>query len=154
MISPSELLLQRVNLLEKTYVGGLTEKRTPGAHTGGAIIERVVALSTKLDSFGHEVPALKTLYEQSLKLQPLIQQKKSSAVIISQRVDHLLTQRESLERNFKQLTQINENSKYISSENFKSKYYVLYLNCCIRLCFLKLEWYSQLRRNWARDLKT
>jgi len=117
MISSSDLLTQRVDLLERTYIGGSTEKKR--AHTDGAIIERVLVLSAKLDSLGNEVPAIKTLYEQSLKLKPLIQQKKSSVVVISQRIDQMLAQRESLERNFKQLTQIDDYSKYINSETFK-----------------------------------
>lgn len=117
MISTSDLLAQRVDLLERIYIGGSSEKKR--VHTDGAIIERVLALSAKLDSLGNEIPALKTLYEQSLTLKPLIQQKKSSAVVISQRIDQMLAQRESLERNFKQLTQIGDYSKYINIDTFK-----------------------------------
>lgn len=118
MISSSELLAQRVELLERTYVGGSTGRKI-GTRDDGPIVERVLALSAKLDSIGNDVPALQILYEQSIKLKPLIQQKKSSAVIISQRIDLMLAQKDAIERNFKQLTQIDDNAKYINSETFE-----------------------------------
>ena len=100
-------------MLEKTYVGVNLDKAE-----SGALHERVSALTSRLNSIGVDVPAIQTVYDQMVRLQPLIQKKKESAAAVAQRVDQILARRDLIEGHFKTIAKIEGQTKFINTEGF------------------------------------
>lgn len=130
MISSVDILSQRVGLLERTYVG----KSAVGAGDREAdILQRIEAIHSRFKEIEVEIPTFKACYEAVLKLRSMLLEKKGAAVLISQKIEGLLANRESLQSSAKTLLKIDELSSVIDNDSFKGILFILWR--------ITLEWF-------------
>jgi hypothetical protein len=118
MLRPIGVLAQRIDLLERTYVGSNSFELS----AEDSVLARVEALHRRFQSLDADIPAFKACYESALKLKSLIQDKKASALVVSQKVEGLLASREALQSNMNTLLKIGELSSTILSDEYKGNH--------------------------------
>lgn len=118
MLHPLALLNHRLELLEKTYIGSSSSGNDLNEDD---FLSRINTLGTKFQSLQNDVPAFKSCFELSEKLKPLLNEKKGSAVLISQKLDSLLANKAAIEQNFRRFHTVGELSTIIDGFNENGK---------------------------------
>lgn len=112
-----DILSQRLELLERTYIGG--------ADVGGGdatdILKRIEVLSSKYAGILEEVPQFGACYASIVKLRPIILERKNSALQLSQRVEGLIATKDNMTMQMKALVSIGEMSNRINDDNLKGE---------------------------------
>jgi hypothetical protein len=116
MLSSIEMLNQRVQILEKTYFG------LDRSQSQDSILEKVRAVSAKLERVELEVPEFKACFDLVTQFRPLLLEKKNSAVGIMQSVEALLANKEVVQVQMRQLATIGELSQFINNEHYRGTY--------------------------------
>ena len=130
MISSLDILNQRIMLLERTYIGSRA-----GAESTADIdvVARIESLHSRFQELECDIPAFKSCYESVLKLRPMLLEKKGAAVLISQRLEGLLAQKDDLHARAKTILKIDDLSKVID-DTLKGIYFSLlsYYSLCLK----------------------
>jgi hypothetical protein len=125
MLRSVDVLAQRIDLLERTYVGSSSFEF--GAED--SVLSRIESLHRRFQALDTDIPAFKACYEAVIKLKPIIQEKKASALIVSQKVEGLLASKEALQSNMNTLLKIGELSSTILSDEYRGLLPRLLLHC-------------------------
>jgi hypothetical protein len=118
MLSTTDLLHQRLDLLEITYIGtaacdNLTASRS--------VIDRVEALGARFSSIQDQTPAFRTCYDTAMRLKPLIREKDATITALSQHLDGLTATKETLQANVRTLVEISELSAALRDDDLKGE---------------------------------
>lgn len=116
MLSSTDILHQRLDLLESTYIGSAAGQ---GGSSNHSLIERVQALNARFSCLQEETPVFLACYDTAMKLRPLILEKKATVLDISQKVEGLIASKEVLQSNMKMILNIDDLCSKQRNEDLK-----------------------------------
>ena len=122
MLTPLELLNQRIDLLEKTYIGIIDKNQNQiisDAFKNNNIIELLNEVNNKYNLIESKVPSIKVTYELINKLRPIMIERKDNLTKILQKIELIMLNKEMLQLNMKTLSNIKELSYVIDSDCYK-----------------------------------
>jgi regulator of replication initiation timing len=118
MLSTTDLLHQRLDLLEITYIGTAARDNLTASRS---VIDRVEALGARFSSIQDQTPAFRTCYDTVMRLKPLIREKDATITALSQHLDGLTATKETLQANVRTLVEISELSAALRDDDLKGE---------------------------------
>lgn len=114
MLSSVDLLHQRLDLLERTYVGGQVDPKW-----SGDLLQRIDTLSARYTCLQDETPVFRACYESVMKVKPLILERKASLTVLTQQLEGLLASKETLQARIETVLAVGDLAATLYSDDLK-----------------------------------